>query len=65
MSEIWKPLEREVYKSWCETILTEASDNLTDWERKFVDDLADKLDRYNLSQRQADVLERIYADKTK
>lgn len=34
-------------------------EKLTDWENKFINDLADKADDYNLSQKQNEVLNRI------
>lgn len=40
--------------------------SLTKWERDFVESLQEQFDeRGRLSDRQAEILERIYADKTK
>lgn len=56
----------ETHKYWLETILTEASDSLNDWESNFIDSLKIRLDHNReLSPRQAEILERIYAEKTK
>jgi uncharacterized protein YmfQ (DUF2313 family) len=66
MAEIWKPLEISVYQDWIRAILDQAQDDLNSWEAGFVQGLDDLLDNgRNLSQRQAQVLERIYAQKTK
>jgi hypothetical protein len=34
-------------------------ENLTDWENKFISDLADKGDEYELSEKQNDILNKI------
>jgi hypothetical protein len=66
MAAIWHPQPIEVYKSWVDTILDEASDNLTNWEEIFLDDLNIRLGHgNNLTEKQAEILERIYAEKTK
>jgi hypothetical protein len=66
MAEIWKPLDIQVYKDWVSAILTEASDSLSDWESGFVDSIEGQLNRGRiLSQKQAEILERIYSEKTK
>lgn len=65
MSAIWKPQPKEVYVSWVESILTESSEKLNDWERGFIESVGNYLDRgWNLSRKQAETLERIYAEKT-
>lgn len=65
MAEIWKPQTLEVYKSWVSAI-EDVSEELNDWELNFIESISDKLDRRsNLTERQAEVLERIYAEKTK
>lgn len=65
MPEMWKPQPIEVYISWCEAILDEAESKLNDWERDFIDTISIKLyGKSNLTQRQAEVLERIYTEKT-
>lgn len=58
--------DHDKWKSWLESI-EEDGKNLTPWEEDFISDLRDKFDNYPrvyLSERQADVLERIYAEKT-
>lgn len=66
MSRMWTPQPIEVYKQWVQTILDEASDQLTDWESKFIESIEGRLaNGWNLTQGQANSLEQIYADKTK
>lgn len=67
MAEIFKPLSNEIYLDWINTIIEEASDELTMWESNFITDLLTKLIRstYKLSEKQHEILERIYAEKTK
>jgi len=66
MSEIWKPLKIDVYQSWCDAIVDEASDDLNDWELRFIGDIQVKLAAgWNLTEAQAMKLESIYAEKTK
>lgn len=65
MAPIWKPQPNEVLKNWVDTILEEASDNLNDWETKFIDDMQLRINnKWSLSQRQEEILEKIYAEKT-
>lgn len=65
MSEKWNPLNPEVLKSWIDAILNEASDDLSDWESKFIVDVEMRLARGSqLTQSQEQKLEEIYADKT-
>jgi len=66
MSEIWKPLTRDTYKDWVATIISEASDRLSDWEIKFINDMEFILSSSrNLSQGQAEKLDELYARYTK
>lgn len=66
MAKIWEPQPIEVYKDWVESILSEASDELSDWESSFVENIGKRLDYgNNLTQLQAEKLESIYANKTK
>lgn len=66
MAEIWKPQPKEVIQQWITDILTEASDDLSDWEIGFVSSCQMGLDRYGqLTEKMQDTLERIYAGKTK
>lgn len=64
MSKIWQPLSREIYQEWVKTILNEAEEKLTNWERDFVDSIDTTLAFTNLSEKQAKILERIYSEKT-
>lgn len=56
--------KREVITEWIDLIQTEGR-SLTAWEESFVDDLAAQLDeRGSISDRQEEILERIYSEKT-
>ena len=66
MADIWRPQPIEVYQSWVDAIYDEASDNLTTWETNFVESIGGRLAfGNNLTERQAEILERIYTEKTK
>ena len=65
MAKVWQPQPKEVVQSWIDAILEEASDDLTDTESKFVDDMRIKLlNGWRWTEAQQDWLERIYANKT-
>jgi len=65
MTKIWKPLDIETYKSWVNIILSEVSDDLNDWETKFIESISERLARnQQLTEFQAVKLESIYAEKT-
>lgn len=65
MARIWQPQPFEVLQAWIDAILEEASDDLNDWENKFIDDMAIRVtNRWSLSQSQEEKLESIYAAKT-
>lgn len=65
MSEIFKPLPKEVYLEWIKTLSEEASEELSSWEMSFISSIEDQLNRgWILSQAQHDKLETIYAEKT-
>lgn len=65
MAPIWKPKSKEVLQSWIDAIKDEASDSLTDWETDFIDSIENQLEaRSHLSEKQEEILERIYAQKT-
>lgn len=50
---------------WLETILTEALDELNEWETNFINDIAIRLWHGNtLTSAQAEKLEQIYVSKT-
>ena len=62
---VWKPQPIEVYQSWINQLM-EVSEELTQWETNFVENISDRLDRgSNLTERQAEILEKIYVEKTK
>lgn len=66
MSKVWEPQHIDVYRDWVKAILEEASNELTDWENSFIASIEERLNKYNrnLSQAQAEALERIYTNKT-
>lgn len=65
MAKIWEPQPIEVYRSWVDAIVSEASDELNEWETKFVDDMDTRLSQLrNLTEGQAEKLESIYAKYT-
>ena len=58
----------QLYKSWIDIIKTDGI-NVSKWESDFVDSIDNQLESRKhrdepLSERQAEILERIYADKT-
>jgi hypothetical protein len=62
---IWKPQDISVYQAWLTAIETEASDKLTSWEGDFLDSISNRLaNNRNLTENQANTLERIYTEKT-
>lgn len=66
MAEMWKPQSIDVYRDWLTALAEEASDNLNDWETTFLDSIGLRLlDGKDLTQKQAEILERIYTEKTK
>lgn len=65
MSEVWKPQSIDVYKSWVNTVTSEASDKLNDWEMQFIGTIESKLlENRQLTQGQAEKLEQIYSKYT-
>lgn len=66
MPPIWKPQPLDVLQNWIETIEDEASDQLNDWETRFIDDMRRIviLHRRPLTRSQEETLEKIYAEKT-
>ena len=65
MPPIWKPKDPELLKSWVEAIIAEASDELTMWETKFIEDMQTRLNHgWPLTQSQEEKLEQIYAERT-
>ncbi len=64
MNTISKRQPLDVLKAWCELITNEGK-NVTDWEKKFVEDITTQLeDTGTLSPRQEEILTRIYDHKT-
>lgn len=65
MAKIWQPQPFEVLQQWIDDILEEASDELNDWETKFIDDMRTRvINKWPLTETQEKKLESIYADKT-
>lgn len=65
MAKIWQQQPFEVLQQWIDDILEEASDELNDWETKFIDDMRIRVvNKWPLTQTQEEKLESIYADKT-
>ncbi len=57
-----------IYRSWIDACLNESKKRLTKWEEDFLESISDQLDQTgSLSERedgQAEILERIYTEKT-
>lgn len=64
MAEIFKPHDSIVYLSWIDAIRRERLTPLTEWEGTFLTSLEMQLKYRNLSRRQAEILDKLYADKT-
>lgn len=55
---------KEVIQQWIDTILNEGI-NLSKWEEEFVGSVAEQFERRgSISDKQEDILERIYVEKT-
>ncbi len=55
----------KLHRSWIDACLDESKKRLTKWEEGFIESISDQLDRTgSLSERQAEILERIYSEKT-
>lgn len=66
MPRIWKSAGFETLESWINTIIDEASDELNDWETRFIESMQVRvLNRWPTTQAQEEKLEQIYANKTK
>jgi hypothetical protein len=60
-----KTNQTAVWREWIEKCIEDRS-RLTKWEEDFVESIGEQLDeRGTLSERQADILERIYSGKTR
>jgi hypothetical protein len=65
MAPIWRPQSFEVLDMWLKAILEEASDELNDWETRFIDDMVIRVaNKWQLTQSQEEKLESIYAKLT-
>lgn len=65
MSEIWKSQPIEVLQHWIESLEMEASERMTDWELNFVESVSNQLSMFGkLSQKQQEILERLYVKYT-
>jgi hypothetical protein len=65
MPPIWQPRDNDTLKAWIDTILNEAEDRLSDWERKFIADMEPRIAaKRPLTQGQEEKLEQIYAEYT-
>lgn len=59
------PEQIKTWKEWIEKCLS-ARDRLTKWEEDFTESISEQLnERGSLSERQAEILERIYSEKTR
>lgn len=66
MARIYKPQDPETLRMWFDAIVEEASDQLNDWEIRFISDIEIRVrNGWGLSEAQEKKLEQIYADKTK
>lgn len=64
MPDVWKPKHPWTYEDWAEAILEHGKD-VTQWEQSFTKSIRKQLDTAQcLTQRQAEILERIYTEKT-
>lgn len=62
----WKPQSNEVHRAWINAIIDEAQDSLSTWEMGFITSITTIVEKgWGLSQKQEEILERIYAEKTK
>jgi len=65
MPPIWKPKDKDIVSEWIDACM-EVADDLTKWEYDFILSLQEQLERRpNLSEKQEEILERIYAERTK
>ena len=59
-----KPTMRQV-ADWIDCCLNEHHKPLSAWEQSFLESVSDQLDRVgNLSEKQVEIIERIFAEKT-
>lgn len=57
----------QTHRYWLQVINDEALDACSQWEQEFLESIEQRLNKWNkpLTDRQAEILERIYAEKTK
>lgn len=64
--EMKKMPDADTLRHYIDTILNEAEDKLTDWERSFLDSVDLQLtQKGDLTVKQAEIVERIYNEKVK
>jgi len=57
--------DEKTLREWIEAIKDETQDKLSSWELDFIDSIERQLNHYSkLSDRQIEILEKIYAEKT-
>ena len=60
-----KQPDMKVVAEWIDRALTQSHKPLTEWEQHFMESVSDQLYHYGtLSERQIEIIERIYAEKT-
>lgn len=66
MPRIWRSVGYDTLRHWIDAINEEASDQLSDWEMRFMTDINIRVsNRIPLTQAQEEKLEQIYATHTK
>lgn len=64
MADVWKPKDAKVIAQWIDAVDSYGR-GLNDWELQFMRDVRKFPTKgWALSQKQEEILERIYADKT-
>ena len=64
MAKIWEPKDKDILTSWILACL-EVETELSKWEYDFILSLQEQLEhKSHLSERQEEILERIYAERT-
>jgi len=56
--------KQKLHQSWIDACINESTKRLTKWEEDFLESISDQLTNTgSLSDRQAEILERIYTEK--
>jgi hypothetical protein len=56
--------DHEMHREWLTAVVDHGA-NLTPWEQQFIESLSDQITRgHRLSEKQVEILERLYAEKT-